>query len=121
MAAGAGSPAGTKQADDDAFPKRFTCTVENTGRVDGAEVVMVYHAAGAGIRSEVDHPVPIRALVYFERVHLPASGSMELAFTLGAEAFCLTNATGARVLFPGERLVTFSRGSGRSIDIPVIL
>ena len=50
----------------------FSCSLKNSGRVAGDEVVLVYHKAGASMRKALQqsHPVPLKALVEFARVRL---------------------------------------------------
>ena len=46
------------------------CTLTNTGRRTGDEVIQVYVRAQDGLREVTPHPVPSRSLVDFERVTL---------------------------------------------------
>lgn len=87
----------------------FTCTLTNTGNLAGDEVVQVYHrAVDIG---KVDHPLPLRALVDFERVSVAAGGQVEVKFELGPESLQLINGKGERTLYPGKHELIFSRGS----------
>ena len=95
------------------------CTVKNTGAVDGDEVVMVFHSVGTEIKQQADHPVPIRALVGFERVRVAAGASVQVHFQLGNPALQLVNAQGDKVLYKGEHTLSFSRGVGTDTDIQV--
>ena len=98
---------------------RFSCEVRNTGARAGDEVVQVYHAAGAAIRSSVDHPVPFRSLVSFERVTVPANASVTVSFELTTDALLLTTAEGERRLYPGERQLVFTNGVNATVSISV--
>lgn len=98
-----------------------SCTVANVGGSGGDEVVQVYHAAGADVRAEVAgrHPVPRKALVDFERVHVAAGASATVGFELGRRALELVNATGGRQLYAGSHNLIFSRGHGADVLIEV--
>ncbi len=90
----------------------------------GDEVIQVYHSAGQEIRNYANsrgHPVPIKSLVGFERVSLMPGQSEVVSFELGEEAFQLVNEIGARVAYPGERTLMFSRGTGNDLHIPIRL
>jgi hypothetical protein len=93
----------------------YQCTVINTGNRDGDEIVMVYHSAGADIRKNASHPVPIKALVEFERVFVPARGQTVINFILFDRALQLVNQNGVRVLYPGTHSLIFSRGYGTDV------
>jgi hypothetical protein len=97
------------------------CVVRNTGAIDGDEVVMVFHSAGAGIRARIGttHPVPIRTLVGFERVRVLAGKVTSLRFVLGEEALWLVNVTGGRQLYAGAHTLLFSRGHGVDVAVNV--
>jgi hypothetical protein len=98
---------------------RFSCEVRNTGARAGDEVVQVYHAAGAAIRRSVDHPVPFRSLVSFERVTVPANASVTVSFELTTDALLVTTAEGERMLYPGERQLVFTNGVNATVSISV--
>jgi hypothetical protein len=93
----------------------YKCYVTNTGSRDGDEIVMVYHSAGADIRKNVPHPVPIKALVEFERVFVPVRGRTEIDFVLFDNALELVNQNGIKVLYPGQHSLIFSRGYGTDV------
>lgn len=98
----------------------FDCTVANTGSMGGDEVLQVYHLAGADIRAKVDHPVPIKQLVDFERVTVPAGGTSErIQFVLSTDALRLTNNDGDRVVYSGTHTFLFSRGNGKDQSFTV--
>jgi len=96
-------------------PYVFTCTVSNTGPRDGDEIVMVYHSAGQDIRKIAPHPVPIKALVEFERVFVPKGGQTTIQFGLFDNAISLVNENGVRTLYPGTHQIIFSRGYGTDV------
>jgi beta-glucosidase len=71
--------------------------VENTGKIDGDEVVELYiKIPDAGV------PVPIHALKDFRRVHLKAGEKKTVAFNLEPEQFSLINDDNKRVTEPGR-------------------
>jgi len=90
----------------------FTCLVSNTGALNGDEVLMVYHSAGADIRNKVNHPVPFKALVGFDRITVAAGSSGNLNFQFSENVFQLTNSTGGKVVYSGTHYLIFSRGNG---------
>jgi len=92
-----------------------TCTLSNTGARAGDEVLQVFHSAGAGIRSQADHPVPIRKLVDFERTTLAAAAHATVAFTIPHSRLALTTNTGERVVYNGTHTLTFTRGHGDAV------
>jgi len=103
------------------LPKHYTCTVTNTGTRDGDEVILVYHAAGQQIRKSVPHPVPIKALVDFERVRVSAGKSATVEFILFDRSFALVNENGVRTMYPGLHYVIFSRGHGTDVVLNVTI
>eukprot|EP00937_MAST-01D_sp_MAST-1D-sp2_P007217 g7217.t1 len=90
------------------------CDVANTGDRAGDEVVMAFHAPGAAIRAAANHPVPLKALVGFERVRLAPGEEARVEFAAQADVFRLVDAAGERVLLPGARDLVFSNGAGQS-------
>ena len=129
------------------FPITVVCRVTNNGAVAGDEVVQIYHSAGKAIRAQAQHPVPIKALVDFQRVSVQPqharsssggggggggwggavdSGNMEIntevvSFSLDESAFGLVNATGDRVLYTGERSLIVSRGTGTDVTLKITI
>ncbi|WP_406633727.1 glycoside hydrolase family 3 N-terminal domain-containing protein [Pseudarthrobacter quantipunctorum] len=73
-----------------------SCTVTNTGAVDGAEVVQLYLADPVG---EVVRPV--RELIGFARVELAAGSSASVEFTVHADRTSFTGVDLKRVVTPG--------------------
>jgi beta-glucosidase len=76
---------------------RLSVNVRNTGNMEGDEVVQVYvtNKTGAG-------HVPIRALKAFKRVHLKASETKTVEFTITSDAFSIINDNNERVIMPGN-------------------
>ena len=65
----------------------------------GDEVVQLYHVPPSGLI--VDHPLPIKRLIGFERIHLPAeSMPVSVNFNLTTEDFRLTDKAGGQSLYP---------------------
>eukprot|EP00045_Choanoeca_perplexa_P015809 m.204769 g.204769 ORF g.204769 m.204769 type:complete len:863 (+) comp17088_c0_seq12:3-2591(+) len=98
-----------------------TCTVANTGSMDGDEVVMVYHRAGAAVRKEANHPVPLRSLVAFDRVRVGAGSSVSIDFELTPAMAMLVNEDGVKTLYSGEHEFIVSRGPGLKTDDDVVI
>ena len=73
-----------------------SCTVTNTGAVDGAEVVQLYLEDPVG---EVVRPV--RELIGFARVELAAGSSASVEFTVHADRTSFTGVDLERVVTPG--------------------
>merc|ERR1712034_71090 len=85
----------------------ISCVLQNTGELDGDEVVMAFHSVGSTIRAKVDHPVPIKSLVDFERVRVVAGGKRTVVFKFTEDALLIVNKDGKKVLYPGERSLIF--------------
>eukprot|EP00730_Choanoeca_flexa_P014522 TRINITY_DN6379_c1_g1_i2.p1 TRINITY_DN6379_c1_g1~~TRINITY_DN6379_c1_g1_i2.p1 ORF type:complete len:804 (+),score=166.70 TRINITY_DN6379_c1_g1_i2:121-2412(+) len=98
-----------------------TCTVRNTGNRDGDEVVMVYHSAGSDVRDDAPHPVPLRSLIAYERVHVPNGGSASITFTLSPKQALLVNQHGDKTLYKGTHDFIVSRGPGLKTDDDVVV
>lgn len=73
-----------------------SCTVTNTGEVDGAEVVQLYLADPAG---EVVRPV--RELIGYARVELTAGACATVEFTVHADRTSFTGLGLERIVAPG--------------------
>jgi beta-glucosidase/beta-xylosidase len=73
-----------------------SCTVTNTGSVDGAEVVQLYLSDPVG---EVVRPV--RELIGYARVELAAGASATVAFTVHADRTSFTGLNLERIVAPG--------------------
>ena len=83
--------------------------VKNLGALGGDEVLQVYHRA-ASIGS-VDHPVPLRALIDFTRLHVEAGAKTTADFTITPDrSLTLVNLSGNRTLYAGTHEVIISRG-----------
>ena len=84
----------------------YAVTVANTGDRDGAEVVQLYLEDPW---AEVVRP--LKQLVGFVKVDLPAGGSRRVTFELHADRFSFTGVDGARIVEPGEILLSAGRSS----------
>jgi len=100
---------------------QYSCNVANTGKLDGDEVVMVFHSVGEDIRNKADHPVPIKQLVEFTRVSVAAGKMATITFNLDKTAFQLTNKSGDKVVYSGQHTLAFSRGNGQDVLIQVTM
>lgn len=49
---------------------KLVCDISLVDGPDGDEVLQFYHIASEEIRARVDHPVPNKSLIEFERVHV---------------------------------------------------
>lgn len=125
------------------LPGSASCSVTNTGKLDGDEVVMVFHSvrcstrnafkrslscrsplktacarfsdhaqAGAVVRSAANHPVPIRSLIDFQRVAVPAGGKAVAAFSFTMHSIELVDENGLPKVYKGQHTFDFSRGHG---------
>ena len=84
-------------------PVKVSIDVTNTGDREGDEVVQLYLTDTAA-----SAPVPIRALVGFDRISLRPREKRTVAFTITARQMSLIDERGKRVIEPGE----FSIGVG---------
>jgi hypothetical protein len=99
----------------------FSCLVSNTGSVVGDEVVQVYHSVSAAIKASAGHPVPIKRLVQFDRVTLAPGTAATITFTVTKKQLELINNSGESVLYPGVHTLTFTRGHGQPVAIPLTI
>jgi beta-glucosidase len=74
----------------------LSVVVENTGSVDGEEVVQLYVTDVAA-----SAPVPIRSLQGFQRVYLEAGEAREVTFVLTPRQISLIDGENRRVVEPG--------------------
>jgi len=97
----------------------INCTVENVGEREGDEVLFVYHSLGEEARENAEslHPVPMKSLVNFERVSVPASGIGSLSFTIQKIDFGVVDENGKRQIYDGEHEIIIDNGRGLSQKI----
>jgi beta-glucosidase len=79
--------------------------VMNTGEIAGDEVIQLYLADTAA-----SAPVPIRALVGFDRISLRPREKRNVAFTISPRQMSLIDDGGKRVIEPGEFLIHVGGG-----------
>ena len=89
-------------------PIKVTVDVKNIGDRDGDEVVQLYLTDVAA-----SAPVPIRALVGFDRVSLRAGEKRTVTFTITPRQMSLIDDHGKRIIEPGEFLVNIGGVSSR--------
>jgi len=94
----------------------FECSVRNTGARDGDEVILAYHALGAGPRAKLNQSTPIRSLVDFARVAVPAGGETRASFSFSPADLATVDTHGRKVVVGGEHQLTFSRGAANLVD-----
>ena len=85
-------------------------------------MVLLFHSAGADVRAAAakpgGHPVPIKSLVGFERVSIARGATTRCSFEmLASEALGLVNATGERVVYPGQHTLIFQNGEGATSNV----
>jgi len=100
----------------------FKCTVKNTGKVAGDEVVLAFSTPKAHtLRASLGDGVPIakKSLFGFQRVHLEPGASTTVTFTLEAADLAMVDAEGHSALHRGEFAVELSRGHGATLQAPV--
>jgi beta-glucosidase len=74
-----------------------TCTITNSGKLDGEEVVQLY------IRDELSSVAqPIKSLKGFQRIALKAGESKTVTFTLDSDALSMLDIDLKRVVEPGD-------------------
>ncbi|WP_405605838.1 glycoside hydrolase family 3 C-terminal domain-containing protein [Polaribacter sp. Asnod1-A03] len=74
-----------------------TCTITNSGKLDGEEVVQLY------IRDELSSVAqPIKSLKGFQRIALKAGESKKVTFTLDSDALSMLDIDLKRVVEPGD-------------------
>ncbi|MDH7459780.1 glycoside hydrolase family 3 C-terminal domain-containing protein [Chitinophagaceae bacterium 26-R-25] len=84
-------------------PVTVSVDVQNTGKMDGDEVVELYVKHGSDMKA------PIRALEGFERIHLKAGEKKTVKFTLAARQLSIVDDKGTRVQMP-EKLQLYVGG-----------
>ncbi len=97
-----------------------TCTA---GDLDGDEVLQVYHRASRLLRETLTHPVPLRSLIEFERVFVPAhtSSVIKVEFLIPLFKLGLTDITGSKVLYAGSHEILITNGVKSDIVFTVYI
>jgi beta-glucosidase len=80
--------------------------VQNTGKLDGDEVVQLYVS-----NPDSSIPAPIRSLQGFDRVHIKSGEKKTVRFTLKPEQFAVVDEEGKFMVMPGK--VDVSVGGGQ--------
>ena len=95
----------------------YDCSVTNSGQREGDQVILVYHSVSQEIRTRVGtrHPVPLRALVGFERLTVAAGQTASAVVHVPLRALLVVNEDGERVLYRGVHNIIFSKGSGEDL------
>jgi beta-glucosidase len=99
----------------------FACVVENLSDMSGEEVIQVYHSAGSAIRTQVDHPVPLKSLIDFERVHVDAHKNTAISFAYDFDVLKIRNAQGDRILYAGRHSILFTNGVLTPIEFQLFI
>ncbi len=100
-------------------PVKVSVDVLNTGEREGDEVVQLYLTDTAATA-----PVPLRALVGFDRVSLRPREKRTVTFTIAPRQMSLIDANGKRVIEPGDFAIMIGglRGrftvSGNVLELP---
>lgn len=97
-------------------PIKITVDVRNVGSRDGDEVVQLYVTDAAA-----SVPVPIRALVGFERVSLRPGETRGVTFTITPRQMSLIDANGKRVIEPGEFVINVGGGQPGVKDAATVM
>ncbi|MEP3226146.1 MAG: glycoside hydrolase family 3 C-terminal domain-containing protein [Parasphingorhabdus sp.] len=87
-------------------PLKLRVSLSNIGKMDSDEVVQIYAS-----RQDGKAGTPIRTLVQFDRVHVPAGQSQDLAYTIASDKLSFVDSDGVRKPYQG--VVEYSIGSGQ--------
>jgi beta-glucosidase-like glycosyl hydrolase len=101
----------------------ITCNVKNTAGPDGDEVLMIYHRPSSDIISRVNnaHPLPLKALVDFQRVSISAGNIETVQFNIPIEeALGFINEDGATALYPGTHYFDICNGNTGNITLAIV-
>ena len=93
-----------------AAPTTVTCQVSLASGPAGEEVLMVFHRVGAAIKAAAKHPVPMKELVGFERVHVSSGTAGSAEFKIGPNQMGLVDAKGNKQLVKGEHHLDITNG-----------
>jgi hypothetical protein len=99
----------------------FACIVENLSDISGEEVIQVYHSAGTAIRTQVDHPVPLKSLIDFDRVQVDARENKAISFTHDFDVLKIRNSEGDRILYPGRHSILITNGVLAPIEFQIFI
>jgi hypothetical protein len=71
---------------------------------------MVYHRVSSAISGSVNHPVPIKALVDFKRIHILMGTTANTTFPITSDYLSLTDADGNKVVYSGTHYLDVTDG-----------
>eukprot|EP00966_Prymnesium_polylepis_P301325 6962271-Prymnesium_polylepis.2 len=69
-----------------------------------------------GPRAKLNQSTPIRSLVDFARVAVPAGGETRASFSFSPADLATVDTHGRKVVVGGEHQLTFSRGAANLVD-----
>lgn len=95
----------------------LNCRVTNQGSIDGDEVVMVFHNSSA--LPDGASAKPLRSLVDFERISVPAGTTLPVSFTLAGTKLGLTNGNGDWVQVKGIHWYSVTTGGPSVFTVDV--
>eukprot|EP00026_Physarum_polycephalum_P000650 Phypoly_transcript_00651.p1 GENE.Phypoly_transcript_00651~~Phypoly_transcript_00651.p1 ORF type:complete len:873 (+),score=93.35 Phypoly_transcript_00651:1602-4220(+) len=94
----------------------------NSGKMTGDDVFLVYHRVGDDVMKQVNHPVPFRSLVGFDRVGNVGVGEKgQLQIVIPRTSFYLTNNTGDKVLYYGTHYLDITDSISPLVTLTVII
>eukprot|EP00026_Physarum_polycephalum_P002953 Phypoly_transcript_02962.p1 GENE.Phypoly_transcript_02962~~Phypoly_transcript_02962.p1 ORF type:complete len:862 (+),score=98.40 Phypoly_transcript_02962:97-2586(+) len=79
----------------------ITVDYKNMGPLSGDDVFLVFHRVSQTITESVNHPVPFRALVEFDRVSVEEGAGGSVSLSVPWSRFALTDNSGNKVLYSG--------------------
>jgi beta-glucosidase len=96
---------------------RLNVHVQNTGALDGDEVVEVYLTPAFENRASN----PIRSLVAFTRIHLAAHKGLDVNLAIGPRQLSQVDAAGHRAIVPGRYLISVGgqQPDGKKSSLPL--
>ena len=96
-----------------------TCVVTNVGKMDGAEVVQLYHIPPANSTIVTGALSPRRVLIDYKRVNVEAAAAVTVTFDAVTQAQLeLPTKAGGRVLVGGHtQMLMASRGHGEEVTV----
>jgi hypothetical protein len=96
------------------------CQISHIFGPSGDEVVQVYHVPPTGLK--VDHPLPFKRLIAFDRIHLPASATgVTVAFNITTEDLRLTDKAGGQSLYSGNHGLSIWMGHGEPQNLTIVV
>eukprot|EP00008_Paramoeba_atlantica_P009980 CAMPEP_0201481994 /NCGR_PEP_ID=MMETSP0151_2-20130828/6242_1 /ASSEMBLY_ACC=CAM_ASM_000257 /TAXON_ID=200890 /ORGANISM="Paramoeba atlantica, Strain 621/1 / CCAP 1560/9" /LENGTH=701 /DNA_ID=CAMNT_0047864447 /DNA_START=732 /DNA_END=2837 /DNA_ORIENTATION=+ len=90
------------------------CRLTNVGERSGDEVLILYHSVGDEIRNRVDHPVPRKQLVDFQRIQVDPTDFYTFSFEVPLVGLSLTNLNGDKLVYSGNHILSVENGLASS-------